>query len=90
MTEVKDVPGVKYEKMLRKMAKERKLRLLTEFTISLEEMRETVEPWIEVIDDKKFVLKQIQNVTSFGTLILLFEEQHNPENQIRLPLQLKL
>lgn len=82
--------GVTYQKALIRNKNERKRKLLTEFALSLEEIRETVEPWIEVIDDKEYEFKKVQNVPSFGVLHLIFEEKGNPENTIRLPMRLGL
>jgi hypothetical protein len=89
-TKVKASGEARYQRMLEEAIKERKKELLAEFAISLNEIREEVDPWIEIIDNKEFIFKQVQNVSQFGTLILLFEEKYNSDNQIRLPLQLKL
>ena len=82
--------GVTYQKILVRNKNDRKRKLLTEFALSLDEIKEEIKPWFEVIDGKEYELKKIQNVANFGVLHLIFEEKGNPENTIRLPLRLGL
>lgn len=86
-----------YEKLLAKAENERKLDLLTEVALSINSFREACEgdnPWTEFLgeegNEKEFVFKRIQNVSSFGILHLEFEELYNRENKITLSLQLQL
>jgi hypothetical protein len=83
-------------KTFRKLQKQQidnlKRHLLTELAISLNDLisDEELEPWIEVVDNKMYILKSIQNVATFGTLIATFIAKDNPEIELRLPLQLQL
>lgn len=81
---------ITYQKMLTRNKNERKRNLLTEFALSLDGILEELKPWYEIIDGKEFELTKIQNVANFGVLHLIFEEKGNPDNTIRLPLQLGL
>ena len=81
---------VTYHKVLIRNKNERKRKLLTEFALSLDGILEELKPWYEIIDDKEFELKKVQNIANFGVLHLIFEEKNNPDNVIRLPLQMGL
>ena len=81
---------VTYHKVLIRNKNERKRKLLTEFALSLDGILEELKPWYEIIDGKEFELKKVQNIANFGVLHLIFEEKNNPDNVIRLPLQMGL
>ena len=81
-----------FRKLQKQQADNLKRNPLTELAISLDGLinDEELEPWAEVVDNEIYILKGIQNIASFGTLIVTFVAKDNPENEIRLPLELKL
>ena len=52
-----------------------KKKLTSELAVSINELREDVEPWIEIIDGKEDIFKRIENIKSFGTLTFVFAEK---------------
>jgi hypothetical protein len=81
-----------FRKLQKKQSDTLKKQLLAEFAISIDALAndEELEPWAEIADDKEYVLKKIESMLSFGTLVLTFAAKDNPDYEIRLPLQLKL
>lgn len=81
-----------FRKLQKKQADDLKRQLLTEFAISIDALAndDELEPWGELVGEKIYILKKVESIVKFGTLVLTFASKDNPEHIIRLPLQLKL
>ena len=83
---------VRFQKLQKQQEDELKKKIISEFAVSIDALAqdEELEPWVELVDDKEYILTKIENHISFGTLILTFSPRDYPERIIRIPLQLKL
>ena len=80
-----------FRKLQKKQSDALKRKILSEFAISIDALAndEELEPWAEIADGKEYILKKIESVASFGTLVLTFAPKDNPDHELLLPLQLK-
>jgi len=69
-----------------------KKALAAEFTLSVNDIKDEVEPWIEVVGNREYEFKKIENITDFGVINLLFKEKNEFNNgkEIKLSFVLKL
>lgn len=78
-------------KRLEEKEKELKRNLTTELALSIEELRKTVEPWVEVAEGKEYLFKKVEVVKGFGVITFIFQEKNRfgDGKILRLNYQLK-